>query len=167
MPDPDVVGFGWFQIAGGGAGYGGTKEKIIGFCVLAGSLLLFLFRRIVQDGERPHWREETPTMPDATAVAAAPRRRCARPELAGQVENRKKGRPRVAPSCQNRAVSGIPEEFDVPIGGGFVAGGPDGIGDTVFDDLPSRRQIDSGAGLGATRRSSSARRSGCSRPASP
>ncbi len=61
-----VVGIGWFQIAGGGAVYGGTKEKIIGFCVLAVSLLLFLFRRIVQDGEKPHWREETPTMPDAT-----------------------------------------------------------------------------------------------------
>jgi amino acid transporter len=61
-----IVGIGWFQIAGGGAVYGGTKEKIIGFCVLGVSLLLFLFRRIVQDGERPHWREETPTMPDAT-----------------------------------------------------------------------------------------------------
>ena len=60
-----VVGIGWFQIAGGGAVYGGTKEKIIGFCVLAISLLLFLFRRIVQDHETPHWREETPTMPDA------------------------------------------------------------------------------------------------------
>jgi amino acid transporter len=58
-----VVGIGWFQIAGGGAVYGGTKEKIIGFCVLAGSLVLFLFRRIVQDKEKPHWREETPTMP--------------------------------------------------------------------------------------------------------
>ena len=63
-----VVGIGWFQIAGGGAVYGGSKEKIIGFCVLAGSLLLFLFRRIIQDKETPHLREETPTMPDA-AVA--------------------------------------------------------------------------------------------------
>jgi amino acid transporter len=59
-----VVGIGWFDIAGGGAVYGGTKEKAIGFGVLAISLLLFLFRRIVQDGERPHWREETPTMPE-------------------------------------------------------------------------------------------------------
>src|SRR5437868_1226943 len=69
-----VVGIGWFQIAGGGAVYGGTKNKIIGFSVLAISLLLFLFRRIVQDGERPHWREETPTMPDEepTAAVAAP-----------------------------------------------------------------------------------------------
>jgi amino acid transporter len=69
-----VVGIGWFQEAGGGAVYGGTKNKIIGFSVLALSLLLFLFRRIVQDGERPHWREETPTMPDEepTAAVAAP-----------------------------------------------------------------------------------------------
>jgi amino acid transporter len=58
-----IVGIGWFQIAGGGAVYGGNKEKIIGFSVLAISVLLFLFRRIVQDKERPHWREETPTMP--------------------------------------------------------------------------------------------------------
>ena len=67
-----VVGIGWFQIAGGGAVYGGTKEKIIGFCVLGISILLFLFRRIVQDHEKPHWREETPTMPDEAAVAEAP-----------------------------------------------------------------------------------------------
>jgi amino acid transporter len=71
-----VVGIGWFQIAGGGAVYGGTKNKIIGFSVLAASLLLFLFRRIVQDKERPHWREETPTMPSeetpAPEVVAAP-----------------------------------------------------------------------------------------------
>jgi amino acid transporter len=65
-----VVGIGWFQIAGGGAVYGGTKNKIIGFSVLAVSLLLFLFRRMVQDREKPHWREETPTMPDETPEAA-------------------------------------------------------------------------------------------------
>jgi amino acid transporter len=56
-----VVGISWFQTAAGG--YGGTKEKIIGFSVLAASILLFFFRRIVQDGERPHWREETPATP--------------------------------------------------------------------------------------------------------
>ena len=60
----EIVGVGWFQIAGAGGVYGGTKEKIIGFSVLVISLLLFLFRRIVQDKETPHWREETPTMPD-------------------------------------------------------------------------------------------------------
>jgi amino acid transporter len=64
-----VVGIGWFQTAGGGAVYGGTKNKIIGFSVLAISFLLFLFRRIVQDKETPHWREETPEVPDPELAA--------------------------------------------------------------------------------------------------
>ena len=64
-----IVGIGWFQIAGGGAVYGGTKNKIIGFSVLAISLLLFVFRRMVQDREKPHWREKTPLMPDEEAAA--------------------------------------------------------------------------------------------------
>ena len=68
-----IVGVGWFQTAAGG--YGGTTEKLIGFGVLAASLLLFFFRRLVQDREKIHWREETPTMPDAEtrreATAAA------------------------------------------------------------------------------------------------
>jgi amino acid transporter len=62
-----VVGFGWMQVAAGG--YGDTKEKIIGVSVLVIGILLFLFRRIVQDKESPHWREETPTMPDARELA--------------------------------------------------------------------------------------------------
>jgi amino acid transporter len=62
-----IVGFGWMQVAAGG--YGDTKEKIIGVSVLVIGILLFLFRRIVQDGERPHWREETPTMPDDREMA--------------------------------------------------------------------------------------------------
>jgi amino acid transporter len=66
-----VVGVGWFQIAGGGAVYGGTKEKIIGFSVLAASLVLFLYRRIVQDKEPPHWREETPSVPEDVVRPAA------------------------------------------------------------------------------------------------
>jgi amino acid transporter len=65
----EIVGVGWFQVAGAGAVYGGTKEKIIGFGVLVVALLLFLFRRIVQDKESPHWREDTPTMPDAHVAA--------------------------------------------------------------------------------------------------
>jgi amino acid transporter len=56
-----VVGVGWFQNAAGG--YGGTKEKVIGFAILAAGVLLFLVRRIVQDRERPHWREEVPETP--------------------------------------------------------------------------------------------------------
>jgi amino acid transporter len=66
-----VVGVGWFQIAAGGYGKGAVV-KIIGFAVLGGSLLLFLFRRIVQDHERPHWREEPPQMPDEVPVGSAP-----------------------------------------------------------------------------------------------
>jgi amino acid transporter len=65
-----VVGIGWFQIAGGGAVYGGTKEKIIGFSVLVASLVLFLFRRIVQDKEPPHWREVTPSVPGEAVLPA-------------------------------------------------------------------------------------------------
>lgn len=61
-----VVGFGWFQVAAGG--YGGNKEKVIGIAVLVIGILLFLFRRIVQDRERPHWREETPSVPPGTAA---------------------------------------------------------------------------------------------------
>jgi amino acid transporter len=63
-----VIGFGWFHVAAGG--YGGTKEKIIGLAVLALGIALFLFRRIVQDGERPHWRETTPDTPDQAPVPA-------------------------------------------------------------------------------------------------
>src|SRR5207302_6873861 len=69
-----VVGVGWFQIAAGGYGHG-NKVKYIGFGVLAASLLLFLFRRIVQDKERPHWREDTPAVPEETqapTTAAVP-----------------------------------------------------------------------------------------------
>jgi len=60
-------GVGWFQTAAGG--YGGTTEKLIGFGVLVLAILLFLFRRIVQDGERPHWREDAPAVPDARQLA--------------------------------------------------------------------------------------------------
>jgi amino acid transporter len=38
-------------------GYGGTKELIIGVLVLSLSVLLYLYRRIVQDGERFVWKE--------------------------------------------------------------------------------------------------------------
>jgi amino acid transporter len=62
-----IVGFGWFQNAAGG--YGGTKEKVIGVSVLVIGILLFFFRRVVQDRERIHWREETPTMPDERQAA--------------------------------------------------------------------------------------------------
>jgi hypothetical protein len=55
------------QVAAGG--YGDTKEKVIGVAVLAIAILLFFFRRIVQDRESIHWREDTPSMPDAREAA--------------------------------------------------------------------------------------------------
>ena len=61
-----IVGFGWFDTAGGG--YGGTKEKVIGVSVLVVGLLLFFFRRVVQDKERIHWREDVPLMPETAAA---------------------------------------------------------------------------------------------------
>jgi amino acid transporter len=52
-------------------GYGGTKEAIIGLGVLAISIVLFLFRRIVQDREPVHLREETPALPGEPPAPAA------------------------------------------------------------------------------------------------
>jgi amino acid transporter len=60
-----VVGFGWFQNAAGG--YGGTKEKVIGVGVLVIGLVLFFVRRVVQDKEKIHWREDTPLLPETTS----------------------------------------------------------------------------------------------------
>jgi amino acid transporter len=44
-------------------GYGGLKEALIGVGVLAISIVLFLFRRIVQDREPVYLRAPTPAMP--------------------------------------------------------------------------------------------------------
>ena len=62
-----IVGVGWFQTSAGG--YGGTKEKVIGFSVLGISILLFFFRRLVQDRQPVRLREDAPTMPDARQQA--------------------------------------------------------------------------------------------------
>jgi len=43
--------------------YGTWTDFAIGVGVLVASVLLFIFRRVVQDGEKIHFREETPTMP--------------------------------------------------------------------------------------------------------
>jgi hypothetical protein len=50
-------------------GYGTWTDFWIGIGVLVASLLLFFFRRIVQDGESIHWSEETPSVPDAAELA--------------------------------------------------------------------------------------------------
>jgi amino acid transporter len=91
-PRPVKVATGWvglaailcvlnavFLVVGAGApklnGYGNWTDFWIGVGVLAGSILLFIFRRVVQDKESVHFREDTPTMPQEgdglTSVAAA------------------------------------------------------------------------------------------------
>jgi amino acid transporter len=58
----------FFLIVGAGApklnGYGTWTDFGIGVGILAASVLLFIFRRVVQDRERIHFREATPTMPE-------------------------------------------------------------------------------------------------------
>jgi amino acid transporter len=55
-------------VVGAGApklnGYGTWTDFAIGVGVLLASVLLFFYRRIVEDKERVHWKEETPTMPE-------------------------------------------------------------------------------------------------------
>jgi amino acid transporter len=51
-------------------GYGDWKDFGIGMGILVGSLLLFFYRRIVEDGEGVHLREETPAMPEGEDLEA-------------------------------------------------------------------------------------------------
>ena len=134
-----IVGFGYFQTAAGG--YGGTKEKVIGIGVLVIGILLFFFRRIVQDKEQIHWREDTPRCRRRTRLDRRPRR-LATPSL------RPEGPRAAGPSGrQNRSMSTEappPEEFDVVLRGGFAPGALEGLGDSAFDDIPASEQIDVG-----------------------
>jgi amino acid transporter len=50
-------------------GYGTTTDMFIGVGVLVGSVLLFFYRRIVQDKQRVTFREEVPTEPSAEQMA--------------------------------------------------------------------------------------------------
>jgi amino acid transporter len=50
-------------------GYGTWTDFAIGVGVLVASLVLFFFRRIVQDGESIHWSEQTPETPSADELA--------------------------------------------------------------------------------------------------
>ncbi len=85
-PRPIKVGSGWLPVAGFlcalnilflvvGAlapklnGYGSWTDFGIGVGVLVGSLLLFFYRRVVQDKESIHWREDVPAEPDAAERA--------------------------------------------------------------------------------------------------
>jgi amino acid transporter len=49
-------------------GYGTWTDFAIGVGVLLGSLLLFIYRRVVQDGERLHLREDVPQTPEEEAA---------------------------------------------------------------------------------------------------
>ena len=55
-------------VVGAGApklnGYGTWTDFGIGVGILVGSVLLFFYRRIVQDKEKIHWSEPTPAMPE-------------------------------------------------------------------------------------------------------
>lgn len=46
------------------AGYGGPKETLLGIGVLLVSVLLYLYRCVVQDRRRIVWRIETPSLPE-------------------------------------------------------------------------------------------------------
>jgi amino acid transporter len=50
-------------------GYGNSTDMFIGVGVLVGSVLLFFYRRIVQDKTRITFREEVPDMPSAEQMA--------------------------------------------------------------------------------------------------
>jgi hypothetical protein len=61
-------------VVGAGApklnGYGTWTDFAIGVGILVGSVLLFFYRRVVEDKEPVHWREATPTMPEGEDRAA-------------------------------------------------------------------------------------------------
>jgi amino acid transporter len=79
-PRPIKLGPAWLGVAGvlivfnlvlivigalnpGIAGYGGTTDQLIGLAILAISLILFAFRKLVQDRVPIRLREETPRVP--------------------------------------------------------------------------------------------------------
>jgi amino acid transporter len=49
-------------------GYGTWTDFAIGVGILFASILLFVFRRVVQDREAVHFSEQTPTMPEEEPV---------------------------------------------------------------------------------------------------
>jgi len=52
------------------AGYGGLKETLIGLSLLALSIVLLTFRRLVQDRTGMRWREKVPDTPEDLVEAA-------------------------------------------------------------------------------------------------
>ena len=155
-----VVGIGWFQLAAGGYGKG-SIVKIIGFAVLGASLLLFLFRRIVQDGESPHWREDDADDAGRRSGHAA----ASAPLSLNSVafgRQRRAGSGRRASESQNLLME-LPEEFDVSVEMAALPVRRRGSSrrSTTF---PSRRSSRAAPVRTRIRRSSSGGRSACSRP---
>jgi hypothetical protein len=64
-------------------GYGNWTDFGIGVGILFGSLLLYFFRRVVQDKEKIHWREDTPAVPDAAELAELGLTAAPSPAMAG------------------------------------------------------------------------------------
>jgi amino acid transporter len=86
-PRPIKIGSGWLPIAAFlcvlnatflviGAlapklnGYGTWTDFAIGVGILLASLLLFIYRRVVEDREGVHWREDVPLVPDEAEMQA-------------------------------------------------------------------------------------------------
>jgi amino acid transporter len=65
-----------FLVVGAGSpklnGYGTWGDFFIGIGILVGSVLLYVFRRVVQDKQRIHLREETPKLPGEQLAPVAP-----------------------------------------------------------------------------------------------
>jgi len=76
-------------VVGAGApalnGYGNWTDFAIGVGILVASILLFFFRRIVQDKEKIHWSEPAPTMPEGADREALIQSGANMPEPAGSV----------------------------------------------------------------------------------
>ena len=142
----EVVGVGWFQIAGAGGVYGGTKEKIIGFGVLvdlsapvplpadrAGQGDAALARGDADDAGRA--RRDAPRGGDEPGVARggieSPRGRLAAPLRVGQnpLDGRFEPHRRSSRSPSASAIS-APEAFGAS-----------------FDVAPSSEALELGAGL--------------------
>ena len=52
------------------AGYGGTAETLVGAGILLLSVILYVYRRVIQDRERIAWRIPTPSVPEEAVMDA-------------------------------------------------------------------------------------------------
>lgn len=63
------------------AGYGGASESFLAVGILLISVVLYAYRRVVQDGERIAWRIEAPLLPEDEAAPQPPNSATARPTI--------------------------------------------------------------------------------------